>query len=202
MIMATTNDFFLKVIETGLNDSDSNVRAAAMRACEGRDIPLEFIEKRLDDSNWYVRVAALKACEGKDVPLEFIEKGLNDVDWDVREAAMSVCRKNHIKIPVSRTFTPPKLVYKKCVSDVIVVAEIPQTAHIRGAKGMKSRASEAIIVDIRGDVQGEKVGISKYDLKTIYRVGDHIVIDDFDFSNQECAAGFHFFCTLKEAKKY
>ena len=90
--MATTNDFFLKVIETGLNDSDSNVRAAAMRACEGKDVPPELIEKGLNDSNWCVRAAAMNACAGRDVPLAFIEKGLHDSTWEVRVAAIESMR--------------------------------------------------------------------------------------------------------------
>ena len=54
------------------------------------DFSLETIEKWLNDSDCQIRVAAMNACEGKDVPLEFIEKGLNDVDYDVRVAAWNV----------------------------------------------------------------------------------------------------------------
>ena len=115
---------------------------------------------------------------------------------------MNACQKNGIDIPITRTFEPPKQVYKKCLCGIIVVAEIPITAHIRGKENEKCRASEAIIVDIIGDVCGEKIGISKHDTKTIYEIGDHIVIDNFDFSNEECSTGFHFFCTKKEAENY
>ena len=51
------------------------------------DFSLETIEKWLNDSDWQIRVAAMNACAGRDVPLELIEKGLNDVDRCVRAAA-------------------------------------------------------------------------------------------------------------------
>lgn len=138
----------------------------------------------------------------KDVPLEVIERWLRDSDCVVRAAAMNACAANGIDLPVSRTFNPPKRVYKKCLCDVIVVAEIPKDAHVRGAKGQKCRASKARIVEVRGDVCGEPVGISSYDKKTTYYQGDEIEIDDFDLSSNECSTGFHFFCTLKEAKDF
>ena len=138
----------------------------------------------------------------KELSLSTIEKGLKDSNWRVRVAAMNACQKNGIEIPVIRTFEPPKQVYKKCALDIIVVAEIPKTAQVRGRKGAKCRASEAIITDIIGDICGEKVGISKHDPKTIYEIGDHVVIDNFDYSNEECSTGYHFFCAKKEADNY
>jgi hypothetical protein len=144
----------------------------------------------------------MNACQDKDVPLEIIEKGLKDSDCDVRTAAMNACQANGYDIPAIRTIEPPKRVYKKCLCNIIVVAEIPETAQVRGGKNSKCRASEAIIVDVIGNIGGEKVGISKYDQKTIYEIGDHVIIDDFDYSNEEYSAGYHFFCTLREAEEY
>ena len=144
----------------------------------------------------------MNACAGKDVPLEIIEKWLKDGDCDVREAAMNACKKNGIQIPVIRTVEPPARVYKKCSFGVIVVAEIPVTAQVRGTATGKCRASEAVIVDIIGDIAGEKIGISKYDNQTIYEIGDHVVIDNFDYSEEECSTGYHFFFTREQAEKY
>ena len=107
-----------------------------------------------------------------------------------------------ITIPPTRTFEPPKTVYKKCLLGVIVEAEIPKSAHVRGGKYFKCRASEAIITGIIGDTLGEKIGISDYDYKTTYQVGDHVVIDNFDSSDNECSTGFHFFCLKQEAELY
>ena len=167
-----------------------------------RQIPLEVIERWLKDSDWRVRTAAMNACNGmSDIPLEVIELGLTDSDCDVRTAAMNACN-GRSDIPVIRTIKPPKTVYKKCLGGVIVCAEIPNNAQIRGSYGSKCRTNKAVITDIIGDFYGEKVGISFFDKKTTYYVGDEIEIENFDYSCKKCSTGFHFFCTLKEAKEY
>ncbi len=126
-------------------------------------------------------------------------KWLRDADDDVRQAAMNICLK---KAGVSRTFEPPKEVYKKCFGGVIVCAQIPDDAHVRGMAGRKCRASKALIKKVIGDVCGEAVGISKYDMKTLYYEGDIVDIPDFDLSFEECSTGFHFFCSRIEAENY
>ena len=167
-----------------------------------RQIPLEVIERGLKDSDWYVREAAMNACNGRsDIPIEVIERWLTDSDWRVRTAAMKACN-GRSDIPVIRTIEPPKTVYKKCLGGVIVRAEIPDNAQIRGSYGSKCRTNKAVITDIIGDFCGEKVGISYFDKKTTYYVGDEIEIENFDYSCKECSTGFHFFCTLEEAKEY
>ena len=200
--MKTNHMPSLEVIERWLKDDDCDVRAAAMNACQGREVPLEVIEQGLKDDDCDVRAAAMNACQGREVPLEVIEQGLKDDDCDVRAAAMNACKVNNMPIPVIRTIEPPKLVYKKCVGGIIVVASIPQDAQVRGSIGHKCRASKAVIKEIIGDLCGERVGISKYDLRTLYYAGDEVEIDNFDFSNEECSTGFHFFCTIEEARSY
>ena len=135
----------------------------------------------------------------KKLKLEIIEKWLKDSDCDVRTAAMNALGNRKT---ITRTIEPPEKVYKKCLNNVIVVAHIPDDAHIRGTVGEKCRASKAIITDIIGEFGGEKIGISCYDGGTCYFVGDEIEIDDFDMSQEECSTGFHFFCTKEEAENY
>ena len=135
--------------------------------------------------------------------IEVIEKGLQDSDWRVRAVVMNACKKVGIPIPTIRTIEPPQRVYKKCVGGVIVVAEIPKDAQIRGKIIGKCRTNKAKIVDIIGDFAGEKVGISIWDKTTTYFIGDDIEIDDFDMSDdEECSTGFHFFCTIEQAQNY
>lgn len=138
----------------------------------------------------------------KQIPLEVIQTWLKDPDWRVRQAAIELCKKNGIPIPVIRTIEPPDCVYKKCCADVIVVAEIPKDAQVRGSFGQKFRANKAIIKEVVGDFCGEPVGISIWDKSTTYYAGDEIEIDNFDFSYKECSTGFHFFCTREEAENY
>ena len=116
----------------------------------------------------------------KNISLDLIEKWMKDSDWCVRTAAMNAIGKRNM---ITRTIDPPKRVYKKCWGNVIVVAEIPDDAYIRGSIGQKCRASKAKIVDIIGDFGGEKIGISTYDNATCYFIGDEIEIDDFERSS-------------------
>ena len=167
-----------------------------------KQLSIETIERGLKDSDCDVRAAAMNACQGKDIPLDVIERWLKDSDWRVRAAAMNACQENGIEIPIIRTFEPPIKVYKKCAGNVIVVAEIPADAQVRGKFGSKCRTNKAKIVDIIGDFAGEKVGISTWDRTTTYFVDDDVEIDNFDMSDEECSTGFHFFCTIEEAKRY
>ena len=167
-----------------------------------KNLSIEVIEKGLKDRDWRVRTAAMNACVGRDVPLEVIEKWLKDSDWRVRTAAMHACKKAGIPIPPIRTIEPPQKVYKKCIGGVIVIAEIPKDAQVRGEVFGKCRTNKAKIVDIIGNFAGEKVGVSIYDKTTMYFIGDDIQIDDFDMSDEECSTGFHFFCTIEQAQNY
>ena len=146
-----------------------------------KDVPLDVIERGLKDSDCDVRQAAMNACQGKDVPLDVIKRWLKDSDWRVRQAAVRYCEQRGIEIPVIRTIEPPKKVYKKCLNNVIVVAEIPYDAEVRGRYDGKCRANKAKIIDI---------------------IGDEVVIEDFDKSFEECSTGFHFFCTREQAENY
>ena len=195
-------DVPLELIEKGLQDPNWSVRFAAMNACQGRDVPIELIEKWLQDSDWHVRHAAMNACQGRDVPVELIEKGLRDPDCDVRYAAEKLLKKEEALVELIRTIEPPETVYKKCLGNVIVCASIPKDAQVRGSIGNKCRASKAVITDIIGTFGGERVGVSKYDGRVLYFVGDTVEIENFDMSNEECSSGFHFFCTMDEARMY
>lgn len=88
------------------------------------------------------------------------------------------------------------------MGDVIVVATIPDDAEIRGGYCNKYRANKAKIIDIIGTFGGVKVGVSMYDKRTTYFVGDEVCVDNFDLFDNECSTGFHFFCDIEQAKKY
>jgi len=65
--------------------------------------------------------------------------------------------------------------------------------------GSKCRTNRAKITDM----DGYDVLHSKYDNSFEYRLGQEINIMDFNLMyNAECASGFHFFRTRKEAEEY
>lgn len=89
--------------------------------------------------------------------------------------------------------------YKKTVEGVVITAEIPAGAIVFSINGNKCRTNIATITD----TAGHKLLHSQYDKKITYKTGKTIIIDNFDIRyNIECAPGFHFFRTKKEAKEY
>ena len=89
--------------------------------------------------------------------------------------------------------------YKKTAEDVVITAEIPAGAIVFSINGKKCRTNIATITD----TAGHKLLHSQYNRKFTYKPGQKIIITDFDTRyNIECAPGFHFFRTKKEAKEY
>ena len=89
--------------------------------------------------------------------------------------------------------------YKKTVEGVVITAEIPAGAIVFSINGKKCRTNVATITD----TAGHKLLHSQYGRKFTYKTGKKIIIDNFDTRyNIECAPGFHFFRTKKEAKEY
>ena len=110
---------------------------------------------------------------------------------NVRVAAMAEGMRRGI--PQSRKFDVPNPVYKKCLNGVIVTAVIPEDAYvIRNDYERTLRTNKAQIVDIRGDFCGEKVGISKRDQETQYRVGELVAAPHFNFYAHVYGAGLYF----------
>ena len=82
---------------------------------------------------------------------------------------------------------------------MVITAEIPIGAIVFCINGEKCRTNKAKITDMAG----HKVLHSQYDNSFKYRLGQEIEIKDFNLMyNVECASGFHFFRTRKEAENY
>ena len=93
----------------------------------------------------------------------------------------------------------PMTGYKKTYEDVIIKVEIPAGAIVYSINNYKCRTNMAKIVDMGG----KKLLHSIYDFSFTYKKGQKIVIKDFDLNpSAECAPGFHFFRTKKEAENY
>lgn len=86
----------LEDIERWLKDNRWSFRAAAMRACQDRDVPLELIERGLKNEHWGFRATEMRECQGRDVPIELIERGVNDsLSEDIPESETIVSALNH-----------------------------------------------------------------------------------------------------------
>ena len=199
---------FVDLLYDGIQHPEIYVRLTAAKAFYGKRISLGKIsELRYDHPHSLAyRAAAMYASAGRDdVPKEWIESCLTDSSENVRTAARFAAA-HRPDIAPYRVINPGDKVYKKCIGGVIVVAEIPKSADIRGGVDndgqRKYRASQAKIIDIIGDFYGEKVGVAYYDGKTQYRIGDQIKINNFDYSDEICSTGFHFFLSKEEAEWY
>ena len=100
---------------------------------------------------------------------------------------------------LGKILTEPLTGYKKTNEGVVITAEIPAGAIVFCINGRKCRTNRAKITDM----DGHEVLQSQYDNTFEYRLGQEIEIKDFNLMyNVECASGFHFFRTRKEAEEY
>ena len=103
------------------------------------------------------------------------------------------------KFRLGKVLDEPLTGYKKTKEGVVITAEIPAGAIVFCINGSKCRTNKAKITDM----DGREVLHSQYDNSFEYRLGQEINIKDFNLMyNVECASGFHFFRTRKEAKEY
>ena len=100
---------------------------------------------------------------------------------------------------LGQILTDPLTGYKKTKEGVVITAEIPSGAIVFCINGSKCRTNRAKITDMGV----HEVLHSQYDNTFEYRLGQEINIKDFNLMyNVECASGFHFFRTRKEAEEY
>ncbi len=100
---------------------------------------------------------------------------------------------------LGKVLDEPLTGYKKTKEGVVITAEIPAGAIVFCINGIKCRTNKAKITNM----EGHEVLHSQYDNTFEYRLGQEIEIKDFNLMyNVECASGFHFFMTRKEAEKY
>src|SRR5208337_3973648 len=89
--------------------------------------------------------------------------------------------------------------WKKCKDGVLVKLVVGNTAKRSHAAGRKCRAEHVKVLE----VIGAEVGISSYDNKTEYRVGQIVRCNKWDENRwAECGGGIHFFLTRIEAERY
>ena len=119
---------------------------------------------------------------------------------DLSHADLSDAKLYHAeKHRLGKVLDEPITGYKKTKEGVVITAEIPAGAIVFCINGRKCRTNRAKITDMGG----REVLHSSYDTNFEYRLGQEIEIKDFNLMyNVECASGFHFFRTRKEAEEY
>ena len=124
-----------------------------------------------------------------------------DLSWaKLREANLSGANlSGDDRFRLGKVLDEPLTGYKKTKEGVVITAEIPAGAIVFCINGRKCRTNRAKITDMAG----HDVLHSQYDNNFEYRLGQEIEIKDFNLMyNVECASGFHFFRTRKEAEEY
>ena len=96
--------------------------------------------------------------------------------------------------------------WKKVRGNFIVKLEVTENAKRSSAFGRKCRCNEAKVLDIQ-NLDGTSADVtevySKHDANFAYRVGETVLVDNFDEDRRnECAPGIHFFITRQEAVDY
>ena len=148
-------------------------------------------------------------CEGwEDMKADLCEadlSGANLCEANLRGADLSganLCEANlrgADQFRLGKVLDEPLTGYKKTNEGVVITAEIPAGAIVFCINGSKCRTNKAKITDM----DGHEVLHSQYDNTFEYRLGQEININDFNLMyNVECASGFHFFKTRKEAEEY
>ena len=114
-------------------------------------------------------------------------------------ANLNNTRINNRNLRFGKVLDSPLTGYKTTLENVVITVEIPAGAIVFCINGNKYRANRAKITDMAG----YEILHSHYDPRFEYRLGQEIEIKDFNLMyNIECASGFHFFRTRKEAKNY
>ena len=127
-------------------------------------------------------------------------EGWEDMKADLCEANLREANlRGADQFRLGKVLDEPLTGYKKTNEGVVITAEIPAGAIVFCINGSKCRTNKAKITDM----DGHEVLHSQYDNTFEYRLGQEININDFNLMyNVECASGFHFFKTRKEAEEY
>ena len=161
----------------GWEDMKANLREANLRGADLSDANLRNANLRGADLRW-----------------------ANLSDANLRWADLSDANlRGADQFRLGKVLDEPLTGYKKTKEGVVITAEIPAGAIVFCINGSKCRTNKAKITDM----DGREVLHSQFDDSFEYRLGQKIEIKDFNLMyNIECASGFHFFRTRKEAEEY
>ena len=175
----------------------ANLESANLKSANLKSANLEFAN--LESAN--LKSANLKSANLKPANLESANLESANLKFANLEFAnlKSANLESAEKIRLGKVLDEPLTGYKKTKEGVVITAEIPAGAIVFCINGSKCRTNRAKITDMAG----HDVLHSQYDDSFEYRLGQEIEIKDFNLMyNVECASGFHFFRTRKEAEEY
>ena len=160
----------------------------------------EELDKIVEQHNHWLK----EDCEGwEDMKADLSKADLSKADLSEANLSEANLRGADLskadKFRLGKVLAEPLTGYKKTEEGVVITAEIPAGAIVFCINGSKCRTNRAKI----SDMEGHEVLHSSYDNSFEYRLGQEIEIKDFNLMyNVECASGFHFFRTRKEAEEY
>ena len=169
----------------------------------------EFVEANLHGANFdEAEMHGAKFCDADLTGADF--RGANLYCADFRGAKLEGARFDRSNLTFAKfsdnekyrkgvILDKPINGYKKTDEGVILVAQIPAGAVVFCVNGNKCRTNRAKVIS----TGGHHILHSSYDTDFTYKEGQQIVIENFSLDcTLECAPGFHFFRTRKEAEAY
>ena len=142
-------------------------------------------DKRANLQDAYLRGANLRGANLRGAHLQ---------DADLRGANLRGANLPPFQLPAGDI-----RVYKRArgkIVHLLIPRHVKRTASM---VGRKCRAERAFVLAIQGD---DPV-ISDHDGKTVYKIGEWVIADNYDPDPRiECSGGIHFFATRKEAEDY
>ena len=166
----------------GINLRYADLRGANL--CDSNLCDADLSEADLRRANLHLaNLCGVNLCDANLCGADLSETFLSEVD----------------RFRLGKVLNEPLTGYKKTKEGVVITAEIPAGAVVFCINGDKCRTNKAKITDMAG----HDVLHSIYDNSFEYRLGQEIEIKDFNLMySVECASGFHFFRTRKEATEY
>ena len=182
------------------NLRDANLRGANLRGADLRDADLSYANLRgadLRDAN--LRDADLSGADLSDADLRDADLSYANLrDADLRGAENIP---DYVSATTSIVPDGDLVVYKQLANGSIATLKIPASARRSNATGRKCRAEYAEVLAIQDlDGNAKECGVSRYDFRFVYRVGETVHPHEWCEDRwQECAGGIHFYLTRYEA---
>ena len=183
------------VTVSGADLIGADLRGADLRGADLRDADLRDAD---------LRGANLIDADLRGANLRYADlRGANLIDADLRDADLRGAKNvpDYVTAITSIVSEGDLVVYKQLQHGDIATLKIPASARRSNATGRKCRAEYAEVLAIQDlDGNAKECGVSRYDVRFVYRVGETVHPHEWCEDRwQECAGGIHFYLTRYEA---